>query len=97
MPNYIILLRLTDEGIKNIKGAPERVEEGIKSFEAMGGKVTGFYVTMGEYDYVAVGEAPNDETLMRFLFGLRSLGNVRSTTLKAWTKEAYAEMLKELP
>ena len=97
MPHYIILLRLTDEGVKKIKDAPGLVEEGIKSFETMGGKVTGFYVTMGEYDYVAVGEAPNDETLMRFLFGLRSLGNIRSTTLKAWTKEEYAEMLKELP
>jgi len=97
MATYIMLMKLTDQGIKDIKNAPGRIEAGIKALEAMGGKVTGFYVTMGEYDYVAIGEAPSDEVAMAFLLGLGSLGNVRTTTLKAFTREEFAEIVKKLP
>ena len=63
----------------------------------MGGKLTGFYATMGEYDYVGIGEAPNDIVVMTFLLGLGAAGNVRTTTLKAFTKEEFAEVVKKLP
>ena len=97
MTRAIILMKLTEQGIKDIKNAPRRIEEGIKGFEAMGGKVTDFYSVMGEYDYVAITEAPSDEVAMTFLLALGSLGNVRTTTLKAFTKEEFAQMVKKLP
>jgi uncharacterized protein with GYD domain len=97
MPNYVILMKLTDQGAKTIKEAPGRVDAGIKTFEKMGGKVIGFYAVMGEYDYVAVGEAPSDEIATTFALGLGSLGNVKTTTLRAFTKEEFAAMLKKLP
>ena len=97
MATYIMLMKLTDQGVKHIKNVPQRIEQGIKSVEAMGGKLIGFYTTMGEYDYVAIGELPSDEAMMTFLLGLGSLGNVRTTTLKAFTKEELAEVIKKLP
>jgi len=97
MPTYITLYKLTDQGIRNIKDAPGRVEEAIKGFEAMGGKFIGFYAVMGEYDYVAIGELPNDEIAMTFALGLGSTGNVRSTSLKAFNKEEFGEIVKKLP
>jgi len=97
MPNYVILMKLTDQGAKTIKNAPGRVDAGIKAFEKMGGKVIGFYVVMGEYDYVAVGEAPSDEVATTFSLALSSLGNVKTTTLRAYTKEEFAAMVKKLP
>jgi uncharacterized protein with GYD domain len=97
MPNYVILMKLTDQGAKTIKDAPGRVDAGIKAFEKMGGKVIGFYVVMGEYDYVAVGEAPSDEVATTFSLALSSLGNVKTTTLRAYTKEEFAAMVKKLP
>jgi len=97
MPTYISLMNLTDQGIKDIKNAPQRVEEAVKGLEAMGGKLIGFYTVMGEYDYVGIAEAPSDEVAMTFLLGLGSTGNVRTTTLKAFTKEQIAEMVKRLP
>ncbi len=97
MPHYITLFKLTDQGIKDIKNAPKRTEEGIKAFEEMGGKLIGFYVTMGEYDYVGISEAPSDEVVMTFMLGVGSLGNIRSTTLKAFTTEEFAEVVKKLP
>ena len=97
MPNYITLFRLTDQGIKAIKDAPGRIEAGIKAFEKMGGKIIGFYTVMGEYDYVAIGEAPSDEVATTFSLAIGSLGNVRTTTLKAYTKEEFAAIVKKLP
>ena len=97
MPTYIVLYKLTDQGIKNIKEAPQRIEEGIKALEAAGGKVIGFYSVMGEYDYVSIGEAPNDETAIALALAIGSQGNVRTTTLKAFTKEEFAEIVKKLP
>jgi len=97
MPIYIMLMKLTDQGRKDIKSAPQRIEQGIKTAEAMGGKTIGFYATMGEYDYVLIGEGLSDEVMMTFLLGLGSLGNVRTTTLRAFTKEQLAGMVKKLP
>jgi uncharacterized protein with GYD domain len=97
MANYVIMMKLTDQGAKAIKDAPGRIEAGIKAFEKMGGKIIGFYVVMGEYDYVAVGEAPSDEVATTFVLALGSLGNVKTTTLRAYTKEEFAAMVKKLP
>jgi uncharacterized protein with GYD domain len=97
VPNYVMLMKLTDQGIKEVKHAPERIRQGIKAFEAAGGKVLGFYVVMGEYDYVAIGEAPSDEVALGFTLGLCAQGSVRTTSLKAFTPEQLAGIVSKLP
>ncbi len=97
MASYVVLMKLTDQGITAIKDAPERIDDGIKAWEGMGGQLTGFYSTLGEYDYVAVGEAPSDEVAAAFSMALGSRGFVRTTTLRAWPREAFAEIVKRLP
>jgi uncharacterized protein with GYD domain len=97
MPKYVVLMNLTGQGSKTIKDAPKRVEEGIKGVEAMGGKVLDFYLTMGDYDYVAIGDFPSDEVAASFLLSLGSQGNVKTTTLKAFTTEEFAEIVKNIP
>jgi len=97
MPTYIMLMNLTDQGIRDIKNAPQRMEQATKSLEAAGGKLIGIYTVMGQYDYVAIGEAPNDAAAMALLLDLGSQGNVRTTTLKAFGKEEFAEIVKKLP
>jgi uncharacterized protein with GYD domain len=97
MPIYITLFNVTEQGAKNIKDAPKRIEEGIKAAEATGGKLIGFYATMGEYDYVSIGEAPSDEVHMTFLLAVGAQGNVRTKTLKAFTTEEFGEMISKLP
>jgi uncharacterized protein with GYD domain len=92
-----MLMKLTEQGIKDIKKAPERVVAAEKAAEALGGKLIDFYMTMGEYDYVAIAEGPNDEAAMVFLLGLGASGNVRTTTLKAFGREEVAELVKNLP
>jgi uncharacterized protein with GYD domain len=97
MVRRILLMKLTDQGAKDIKSAPQRIEQGIKAFESMGGKMIGFYAVTGEYDYISIGEAPNDEVGMTFVMALSALGSVRTTTIQAFTTEEFAAMVKKLP
>ncbi len=97
MPTYIVLMQLTEKGIKDIKDAPDRLADGTKMLESMGGKLIGFYTVMGEYDYVGIGELPNDQAALLFSLALSRQGNVRTTTLKAFTPSEFAEVLKKLP
>ncbi len=97
MPTYVLLMNLTDKGIREIKDAPARLDAARKNIEAAGGKLTAFYMTMGQYDYVAIAEGPNDETALLQLLGLGMGGNVRTTTLKAFTMAEFGEILKKLP
>ena len=97
MPTYVILMNLTEQGIKDIKNAPARIEGAAKSLEAAGGKLLAFYMVMGSYDYVVIAEGPSDEAAVVQLLGLGMAGNVKTTTLKAFTKEEFTEILKMLP
>ena len=97
MPTYVILMNLTEQGVKNVKEAPARIEATAKALEAVGGKLIGFYVVMGQYDYVAIAEGPSDEVALTQLLGLGMQGNVKTTTLKAFTKEELAKIVKKLP
>jgi len=97
MPTYVALMKLTEQGAKDIKNAPKRAQEFIKGLEAMGGKLQGFYLTMGEYDYIGIAEAPSDEVALTFLMGLGAAGNVKTTTLKAFKLEDFTPLVNKLP
>ena len=97
MATYVCLMKATDQGIKDIKNAPGRVEAARKGIEAGGGKLLALYSVMGEYDYVGIAEFPGDEAGMAFLMALGSLGNVRTTTLRAFTEKEFADIVKKIP
>jgi len=97
MPTYVTLYKWTEQGVKDVKGAPARIEAAIKAAEGMGAKVLGIYIVLGEYDLVAVSEAATDEVAATVNLALSSLGNVRTTTLRAFTPQEFAKMVKKLP
>lgn len=97
MPLYISLMKLTEQGIKDIKNAPARLAEAEKGLEAVGAKLLAFYMVMGEYDYVGITEGPSDEVAATFLLNLGLQGNVRTTTMKAFSREQMAGFIKNLP
>jgi len=97
MPTYISLYKWTEQGIKTVKDAPARIKAVSKNAEAAGGKVLGVYLTMGEYDLVAISEAPDDETVAAALLAQGMMGNVRSTTLRAFTIDQFEKIVKKLP
>ncbi len=97
MATYIVLMSLTDQGIKSIKQAPARVEATAKALEAAGGRLRDFYSVMGQFDYVVIAECPGDEVAMTQLLALGMAGNVRTVTLKAFDRKEFEEILKRLP
>jgi len=97
VPFYVILGKFTDEGIKAIKESPKRVEEQRAAVEKAGGKLLGFYYTMGEYDFVSIVESPSDEAALTLLFSLGRLGRVRTVTLKAFPVQEVAKLIEKLP
>ena len=94
---YVGLYKLTEKGAADIKKAPERVQDAIKAWEAMGGTTRVVLATMGRYDYVTVGEAPSDEVAAAFAMALSSQGFVTTETLRGFTPEECAALLAKLP
>ncbi len=95
MPHYIILGNFTEQGIKNVRQVPKRDDEARQMIEQAGGKMQ-IYYTLGEYDFVAIVEMPDDEAMMKFLLQAGSLGNVRTKTLKAWTESDSVKVISQL-
>jgi uncharacterized protein with GYD domain len=92
---YIVLFRWTDQGIRNVKDTTRRAEAAKSEAEEIGGKLT-VYWTFGEYDGIGILEAPNDEAAMEFELKVGSLGNIRTSTLRAFTEEEIAKIVDKL-
>ena len=92
---YITLIRWTDQGIRNAKDTTRRTDAAKREAERIRGKLT-VYWTFGEYDIVCILEAPNDEAAMEFGLKVGTLGNVRTTTLRAFTEEEIAKIINRL-
>ena len=96
MPHYIILSNFTDQGIRNIKDTIKRAEPFKAAVEQAGGKFVSQYYTLGKHDIVTIVEAPNDKTIMPIILATRSLGNVRSETLKAFSMDEAAKIIERV-
>jgi uncharacterized protein with GYD domain len=92
LASFVVLGNWTDQGIKNIGEAPNRIKTTHSMVEKAGGKMQ-LYYTMGEYDWVMMVEVPSDDAMATILLCLGSMGNVRTRTLKAWTEEEGAKIL----
>jgi uncharacterized protein with GYD domain len=93
MPTYISLINWTDQGLRNFKETVNRTDSARQMAEGMGGTIKEFYWTVGPYDMVGIAEFPDDETGTAFLLALGSLGNVRTTTLRAYNAEEMTGIL----
>jgi uncharacterized protein with GYD domain len=83
MATYITLVKLTDQGVKNVKQWPERIQEAMQVAAELGCRFDA-YMTMGPYDFVGVGEAPDDETMAKVNLSIASRGDVQTLTMRAF-------------
>ena len=84
----------TSQGIGGLPAWRDRVEESERVIAARGGRVIEIYVTLGRYDVVEIFEAPDDETAYGMLLDLARHGNVRTETLRAFTREEAEGIVK---
>jgi uncharacterized protein with GYD domain len=96
MTTYILLINWTDQGIRNVKDSAKRLDAARNMLGGMGGSFEKFYLTMGEYDMVAVCEAPDDRVMARFTLSLATGGNVRTKTMKAFSEVNYRDIIASL-
>jgi uncharacterized protein with GYD domain len=86
MPTYIVLNRFTEQGIRNVKETSKRADALGETAKEFGGTLKDAYWTIGQYDSVAIIEAPNDEAMVALGMSIGKAGNVRTETLRAFTK-----------
>ncbi len=83
MPVYVALSKLTEEGSKTIKKNPERIKEVNHDLEAMGVKVLAQYAVLGQYDFVNILEADNNDVIVKMSVEIGSRGSVQLQTMPA--------------
>jgi uncharacterized protein with GYD domain len=93
---YVTLLRYTQQGASKIKESPARLDAARKAAETAGGKLESWHLTMGKYDAVIITEFPSDEAAAKFMLKTGSLGNVTTTTMKAFNEEEFREIVGSL-
>lgn len=93
MPTYVTLSNFTDQGIRNYSESPKRAKAFIELVESMGGEVKNLVWTLGLYDAVAITELPDDETATAAALKMSALGNIRTTTLRAFDMKEISSII----
>ncbi|HEV3475186.1 MAG TPA: GYD domain-containing protein [Actinomycetota bacterium] len=94
MPVYITLIKWTDQGREKVLSLPDRVQEVEKRLTDHGATTIGNWVTMGQYDQIAVNEAPDDETAAKLALMIAGRGNATTETLRAFSMDEVRGMLQ---
>jgi len=97
MPLYILISTLTDEGRKTIKNNPERVEQVNREIESMGAFVIAQYAVLGQYDFINLIEAPDNQVIARVSIELGARGTVQIMTFPAVPVHEFIESIGAKP
>jgi uncharacterized protein with GYD domain len=95
MARYVMLLNWTEQGVKNADKTVDRAAAAKQAFEKAGGKLTEILWCLGQYDMVCQCEAPDDETMTALALGLAKLGNVKTTTLRAFGESEMQKIIRK--
>lgn len=96
MPTYIGLFNFTHQGIANVKDSPARLDAAREMLGGLDVTIKDFFLTMGQYDIVAIVEAPDDTAMARAALMNGMAGNVTTETLRAFTEDEYRGIVGSL-
>jgi uncharacterized protein with GYD domain len=97
MATFVLTLDWTDQGIRNIREAPKRSEAAKALAKKVGVEIKQVYLTTGAHDILLLAEAPLGDHITKFALAISSLGNVRTTTSRAWPESEWTKLISELP
>ena len=89
MPIYVLLSRLSQQGVSTLKSNPDRLKEVNRDVEELGARVLHQWATLGEFDFVNIVEAPDTATIARVSVALGARGSTRVETLPALTLDEF--------
>jgi uncharacterized protein with GYD domain len=95
MATYVALINWTDQGVKGFKDSVDRYEAAQSQLLPMGVKFTDVYWTLGAHDIVGIIEAPDDQTLAAALLTVAGQGNIRTTTLRAFSLDQMRGVIRK--
>ena len=96
-PNYTVLANWTDQGVRTARETVDRYEAARGQFEGLGVRLRETYWTVGPYDTVLVAEAADDETLSTALLALSWQGNLRTTSMRAFSPDEMRGIVQRVP
>ena len=77
MAIYILLSRLSQQGVQTLQSNPSRLQEVNRDVEELGAKVLHQWISLGHFDFVNVIEAPDSETVARISVALGARGSAK--------------------
>ncbi len=96
MATYIVLSNFTDQGVRSVKETTKRADAVKEMASKFGVTVKDLYWTLGSYDVVAIFEAPDEASITAFGLAIAAGGNIRTQTLRAFSKEEMGGILRKL-
>ena len=96
MATYIVLTSFTDQGIRGAKDTTKRADSVKELAKKFGVTAREFFWTLGSYDVIAIFEAPDDASMTALGLAIGAAGNVRTQTLRAFSREEMNKVLAKL-
>jgi uncharacterized protein with GYD domain len=91
---YVLLTKLTAEGMKSVKKNPGRIWQVNKEMETMGAKLVAQYKTLGPYDFINIVEAANANVISRVVIEICSRGTLEPLLMGAITVEDFVKEIE---
>jgi uncharacterized protein with GYD domain len=97
MPTFILSLDWTDQGIRGVKEAPKRSQAAKDLAKKLGVEIKQVYLTSGAHDLLIIVESASGDNVAKLALAIGALGNVRTTTARAWPETEFQKLISELP
>ena len=97
MALYIVLNSFTEQGIRNVKDSPKRADAFKNMAKKCGATVKDLFWTLGQYDVVAIVEAPDEISMTALGLSAGAQGYIRTQTLRAFTAADMKAILGKMP
>jgi uncharacterized protein with GYD domain len=97
MPRYVSLIDWTEQGISDFKDTVDRYEAAQEQFQQIGVNFVDVYWCLGGHDIVAVMDAPDDESLAAALLAVGAQGNIRTQTMRAFSRDEMRGVIGKAP
>ena len=96
MAIYIMLGSFTDQGIRSVKDTVKRADAFKELAKGSGVTVKDIYWTLGQYDIVAIADAPDEMAMTALGLALGKSGNVRTQTMRAFSQADMSNILAKV-
>jgi uncharacterized protein with GYD domain len=96
MATFLTTIKFTQQGVKGIDETTKRAAAFKAAAKKLGVRVRDIYWTLGDHDGLLILEAPDDETATTVLLHLGAMGNVHTTTCRAFTAAEMDKILTKV-